>query len=179
VLRQQRYFEKFLPTHPGARYVSGETHLYLGRQYRLRIHQRAKAEVKLLAGRLHIWTPDCTNSASIRMLLDEWYRDHANQIFARRLAICLEQCPALRRRRLPHLLLRRMSHRWGSCTKSGSVLLNLELIKTPTHCIDYVIVHELCHLHVHNHSPAFYRLLGRCLPDWERRKARLEQCRLM
>jgi hypothetical protein len=47
-------------------------------------------------------------------------------------------------------------------------------VKVPTHCIDYVLVHELCHLQIHNHRPAFYRLLSRCMPDWALRKRRLE-----
>ncbi len=70
--------------------------------------------------------------------------------------------------------IRKLTHRWGSCTKSGRVILNLDLIKAPIHCIDYVIVHELCHRQIHNHSLLFYSLLGRCMPDWEARKSRLE-----
>jgi predicted metal-dependent hydrolase len=75
---------------------------------------------------------------------------------------------------MPTLTVRKMTRRWGSCTKSGTVALNIDLIKVPLTFIDYVIVHELCHLKVHNHSPAFYRLLFRSMPDWKQRKERLD-----
>ena len=75
---------------------------------------------------------------------------------------------------MPPLVVRQMVRRWGSCTTTGKVILNTDLVRAPVHCIDYVIVHELCHVRVHGHDKAFYRLLSACMPDWESRKARLE-----
>ena len=74
----------------------------------------------------------------------------------------------------PNIVVRRMGKRWGSCTETGNILINIELIKTPLYCIEYLIMHEICHLRVHNHGRAYYRLLTRCMPDWHRRKARLD-----
>lgn len=176
ILRQWRYFERFQPTHPGPRYVSGETHLYLGRQYRLKVHEDSPEAVKLVGRFLHVWSNNREDGDRIKTLLDRWYREHAEQILAHRLRTCLENAPLLKFAREPQIVIRRMTRRWGSCTKAGNILLNLDLIKTPVHCVDYVIIHELCHLKVHSHSPQFYRLLSRCMPDWERRKVRLESC---
>ncbi len=175
ILRQQQYFEKFLPTHPGSRYVSGETHLYLGRQYRLKVHMASTESVKLVGKFLHVWSSDLEDTGRNRSSVERWYREHAERVFRHRADLLRKQCRALKLSREPRLVLRRMPRRWGSCTKSGNILLNVDLIKAPIHCVDYVIVHELCHLQIHNHSPAFYRLLSRCLPDWERRKRRLEE----
>jgi predicted metal-dependent hydrolase len=67
-----------------------------------------------------------------------------------------------------------MVKRWGSCTKSGTILLNTELVRVPVHRIDYVITHELCHLIIYGHGPEFYRLLGRVMPDREARGRRID-----
>ena len=68
-----------------------------------------------------------------------------------------------------------MSKRWGSCSKSGDILLNMELVKASLSSIDYVIMHELCHLKVHTHNNGYYRLLSKYMPDWKERKKRLEK----
>ena len=176
ILKQWRYFEQFKPARPVPNYISGETYLYLGRQYRLKVHEASAEAVKLVGRFFHIWTRDKANRNRKQQLVEGWYRSHAKLLFTSRITMWLDKSPSLRLNELPKLTVRRMLNRWGSCTKSGDILLNPELVQTPIHCIDYVIVHELCHRVIHNHNPGFYRLLTRCLPDWEKRKARLESC---
>ncbi len=154
-------------------YVSGETHLYLGRQYRLKIKSSAAEWVKLKGSFLHVATAKRDDAAQVELLLNDWYRKHARVIFQTRLLQCLDDAPSLRVPP-PALIVRHMSRRWGSCTKAGNILLNLDLVKVALYCIEYVIMHELCHLRIHNHSLAYYRLLSQCMPDWEKRKARLD-----
>ncbi|MNI90038.1 WLM domain protein [compost metagenome] len=67
-----------------------------------------------------------------------------------------------------------MQTQWGSCSPKGRITLNPHLVKTPRECIDYVILHELCHIAEHNHSERFYRLLTQVMPNWEKVKARLD-----
>lgn len=173
IARQRAYFAQFHPLPHEKRYINGETHLYLGRQYRLKIDSAAAPSVKLVGGYLHIATTNGHDALQVQRLLDAWYRNHARDIFRSRLQRCLDNAPALRLSP-PALIIRRMARRWGSCTRAGNILLNLELIKTPLYCIEYVIMHELCHLRIHDHSPGYYRLLWRCMPDWEKRKTRLD-----
>lgn len=172
IARQRRRFTRFHPFPPPRRYVAGETHLYLGRQYRLKVHRAFKGTVKLVGRYLHVHAPRSHQHATVRRLLEAWYDTRARNLLGRRLE---EQHARLASLKLPmpRLLIRRMKRRWGSCTRNGAILLNRDLVKTPSECVDYVIVHELAHLREHGHGPRFRRLLSTLLPDWERRKARL------
>lgn len=67
-----------------------------------------------------------------------------------------------------------MKTRWGSLSRAGTMTLNVALIQTPRPCIEYVITHELCHVRERNHGAGFYKLLKKVMPDWEKRKKRLE-----
>ena len=173
ILKQKRYFDQFLPTQPERLYVSGESHHYLGRQYRLKVIHDTTKNVKLIAGYIRIYTPDTNNRDMIMKQLDNWYLEHAKMTFQKRFETCLE---IVRKFKIQNFgfQMRRMKKRWGSCPKSKRILLNTHLIKTPIQCIDYVIIHELCHLKQPNHSKEFFNLLELCIPDWNQRKHKLE-----
>jgi predicted metal-dependent hydrolase len=174
ILKQQREFGKSLPRVSPRQYVSGETWRYLGRQYRLKIYETGIRQVKLKHGLLIVEVTDPSDREKIIELLAQWYRNRALEYFTGKAAGCYEllrkyQVP------LPDIQLRVMHNRWGSCTQSGGlILLHPDLIKQPSHCVEYVIMHEMCHLKHPNHGPGFYRLLSRVMPDWQKRKQRLD-----
>ena len=174
IRKQLNFFQQFVPRTPPRRYVGGETHLYLGRQYRLKIRNGNEGNVKLKGAYFQISTPDPKNKENVKGLIDQWYKAHALRIFTQRLEICFKKAKSLKVP-LPNIQLRKMSKRWGSCSKAGNILLNTELIRAPLYSIDYVIMHELCHLKIHTHDNGYYKLLSKHMPDWERRKERLEK----
>lgn len=173
ILRQKQEFELYLPHVPPRQYVSGETHRYLGKQYRLKIVPDGAEQVKLARGRLFVYTAN-PQPDHVRQLLAAWYRRHARRVFQERLEACF---PRVARFGLdfPVLEIRRMEKRWGSCTAKGKILLNLKLIQAPKPLIDYVVMHELCHLKEHHHGPGFYTLLDRVMPDWRARRQKLNE----
>lgn len=170
IIKQQLEFLSYHPLTPPRQYVNGETHLYLGRQYKLRIEQASTNQVKLFRGRLLVLKKDNTSAQN---LLTEWYREKASAHFEETLTRVL---PLFSRYEInpPELQMRQMPTRWGSCTPKGKVILNPELIKAPKGSIEYVIIHELCHLIHHNHTRAFYELQETMMPDWRKWKERLE-----
>lgn len=175
ILRQQRELERYLPQTPPRRYVSGETHRYLGRQYRLKIVVDTTERVTLTRGRLHIHTADKDNPERVRQLLDIWYERQARRIFPERLQAVLPRMQPLGVTGAPTVQIKPLQARWGSCTGSGAITLNLRLVQVAKPYIDYVIVHELCHLVEHNHSKRFYALLDRAMPDWRERRQALNE----
>lgn len=177
ILRQRRKFISWMPKPTPRRYQSGETHRYLGRQYRLRIVSAKTPGVILKAGFIEIRQSDPKNTMAARKQLDQWFRQQAERRFRRDLTKALKRLTVYQLTH-PTLRLLRMPKRWGSCTAKGEILLNPELIKTPGLCVEYVILHELCHLKHPNHSAAFFRMLDAILPDWEERKQRLEKAEI-
>ncbi len=174
IVKKLDKLETFHPLPAPKHYISGETLVYLGRQYRLKVKKGLKQPAKLLGSFLWVWIEDKNNTSKIRKAVDDWYRDHAHDIFSR----YMEKCCAITSRHgvpEPLMAIRTMKRRWGSCSPNGRITLNVKLVMAPVHCIEYVIMHELCHLKYHNHSKSFYSLLNRCMPDWKRRKDRLEQ----
>ena len=174
IRRQQYYFEQFLPRTPKREYVSGETHYYLGRQYILRVRKSNEEMVKLKGGELVVMTVKPNDSIQVKQTLANWYYHHAIRKFEESIEISLNQFKEYKLAK-PKLVIRRMTRRWGSCTPNKMIIINPEIIKATSKCIDYVVVHELCHLIHHNHSQAFYDLQNKVMPDWEKWKLRLEK----
>jgi len=174
IKKQQRYFEQFLPRTPRREYVSGETHYYLGRRYVLRVRKSDTNRVTVKGSDLVVYVEWPDDRESVKGLLGGWYCMQARQRFARSVENYFAKFKRTELEK-PTLTIRRMSRRWGSCTPSGKIILNPEIIKAPGKCIDYVVVHELCHLIHPNHGSAFQKLLHKVMPDWERWKLRLEK----
>lgn len=171
IIRQQSYFLNFHPKTPVKKYIGGETHLYLGRQYRLKVTDGEIAGVKLKGKYIEVTrTP---KSADVKHLVDEWYLGHALQKFKEYAQPHIENFKKYNVEP-KGFVIRQMPTRWGSCTSKGKIILNPELIKAPKGCIEYVIVHELCHLIHHDHTQRFIELQTKEFPKWEKWKHRLE-----
>ena len=154
IIKQQSFFLSFHPKTPKRKYVTGETHLYLGRQYLLKIENSERDSVKLKGRFIEVKTSE---KSKVKKLVKEWYNQHARSKFNEITQPLIERfkkynvSPS-------SIVLREMPTRWGSCTPKGKIILNPELIKAPHGCIEYVILHELCHLVYQDHTKKFIEL---------------------
>lgn len=149
-------------------YESGSDVLYLGRHYQLIIKSEQPERVVFSPGKIIFYA-----KKDVPFALRSFMLLRARQIFSERLAECLKLFPALNRMEIT-LKIRKMKKRWGSCRTNGNISLNLLLVKAPKRCIDYVIIHELCHLTHKKHGKAFYALLSQKCPDYRKLKEKLE-----
>lgn len=181
ILKQQSFFLSFQPKTPKRKYVSGETHLYLGRQYRLRIINDEIGVrndcVKLSGGFLNVYTKD---KAKTKKLVEDWYMQKAKERLPQIASSLIKKFVVKHNIQLiAHnsylITFRKMPTRWGSCTAKGKIIINPELIKAPKGCIEYVIIHELCHLIHHDHTQRFIDLQTKEMRDWEKWKTKLEK----
>lgn len=171
ILKQQSFFLSYHPKTPARKFIGGETHLYLGRQYRLKIIQSKTESVKLDGKFITVKTK---NKSNTRHLIMKWYLQNAKSKF-QYIAIPLISKFKKYKVEPESIILRAMKTRWGSCTPKGKIILNPELIKAPKGCIEYVIVHELCHLVHHDHTQKFLDLQTKEMPEWEKWKMKLEK----
>jgi len=145
-------------------FVSGESFSYLGRNYRLKIIEGSYPSIKLHQGRFiaSVRYTSVNNAPSIRQMLIRWYKQHAESKLiekTQRYAKIIGVHPA-------SIGIKSFQSRWGSCSLTDDIIYNWKIIMAPNRIVDYVVVHELCHLHHHNHSPEFWRLVDRYCPDY-------------
>ncbi|HHY09770.1 MAG: M48 family metallopeptidase [Limnochordia bacterium] len=170
------YFTRFQPQKGNEKeYVSGESFKYLGRQYRLKVQTSNEEQVKYFRGFIHLYVKNTGDFKRKEKLFKDWLLEKANIHFQDSLQrmyklVSRYQIPK------PKIKIREMKARWGSCHRQEQVIvLNLELIKAPKHCIDYVVLHELIHFRYKDHSEGFYTSLTALMPDWQLRKRILDE----
>ncbi|WP_417729503.1 M48 family metallopeptidase [Roseovarius sp.] len=174
IQRQKADFGRLEQPWTARSYLSGETHWYRGRQYRLKVELGLAQGVKLSRGRLLVSTHTPGRPERTKELVDSWRRQRAKVVFAERLEAVLPLFEDQQAVRPTSTIIRQLSKRWGSMTRDGRLILNLDLLNASTPAIDYVLIHELCHRVEHHHGRAFWELLERKLPDWRVRKDMLE-----
>ena len=150
----------------GKKYIEGEPHLFLGREYILSIKESDKSSVRLFDNTIEAGLKEKDNHASIKSLMEKWYRKKAQELISVKMTEIL-----LKYRGYnfypSKVTVRALRSRWGSCTSKRKITINSELIKLNESFIEYVIIHELCHLKYHNHGKEFYSLLGELFPDYK------------
>jgi predicted metal-dependent hydrolase len=170
------YFKEVQPEVQSAReYVSGESFKYLGKQYRLKVEENNPERVLYYRGCIYLYVKDKYDFTRKESLFKGWMRERANLVFHDSLA---KLYPLIQKYNIPkpNLSIRTMKARWGSClVDSNTILLNLELIKAPKYCIDYVVLHECIHFIHKNHDESFYNFQSVLMPDWKQRKAILDE----
>ena len=171
IIKQQSFFLSFHPKTPARKFIGGETHLYMGRQYRLKIINCKSESVKLKGQFIEVSTFE---KSRVKKLLNDWFLQNAKKKL-RNIAQPLILNFKKHKIEPDSIVLRDMPTRWGSCTPKGKIILNPELIKAPRGCIEYVIIHELCHLIHHDHTRKFIDLQTKEMPDWEKWKLKLEK----
>ena len=128
--------------------------------------------VKVYRGIIEVSSTDIKPD-HIEKIVSTWYKQKATVLFNELLKNSINLFKKYKIT-TPELYIRKMEKRWGSCTQSGKILLNVELIKAPKASIEYVIIHVLCHLVHYNHNKEFYTLQNKLFPDWEKWKEKLE-----
>ncbi len=176
IIRKINMFREIQQQNRPKQYVSGECFAYLGRNYRLKVVRGDPAEnrVRLLNGRFCTAVPPGIEQQArdglIRQQLAAWYREHAAvrlQEKTVRYAAKMAVVPA-------SVGVKNYRSRWGSCYTDGRIYYNWRIIAAPHSVVDYVVVHELCHLVHPDHSQRFRHLLATVLPDYPERKTWLK-----
>lgn len=175
IAAQRAFFSQFNPRTPTRAWVTGESHLHLGRRYKLRVVQGSNASVCVEGSALIVTTAqDSDNLQSVvETLVARWRHQQARLIFPVLLASCMQHY-RFKDVAKPQLRIQRLAKRWGSLSSRGNMTLHSGLVQAPLACIRYVIFHELCHLVHADHSSAFFSFLAEVCPEWQAHRQRLE-----
>ena len=167
-IRQKVIIQQSVPVSKPKEFVSGESFSYLGRNYRLKVLTGDLQPVKLKQGYLRVTVPveRKSDQTLIRKLLQDWYLDRASEKLEQKTVKYAQQIGV----QPSKIRVREYKSRWGSCRVRGEVSYNWRIIISPNPVVDYVVVHELCHLIHHNHSKQYWNQVRSIVPDYQSKR---------
>jgi predicted metal-dependent hydrolase len=169
ILKKQKEYREIIPQITKPTFEEGSTLPYLGRNYPLRILKERQAEnsIELVDGEFTIGIKPSkqspANTTKIKKLYEDWLIKNAQLVFKHKVGEYSKKLDVRPRR----IVIKNLKNRWGSMTKERSVNLNVNLLKTPEDIIDYIIIHELCHLKIKEHSHHYWDLIHRFMPNYQ------------
>ena len=173
IARQAAEFDRYRPTTPPRQFLAGETFRLMGRQLQLTL-ATGRNQVALNGSRLTVVLPDPHDREAVSAMLARWFHGQAKMEFGWRVDRWLRH-PLFQPAPVVRLQVRKLNRRWGSLSAANTLTLNTLLVQQPVDCIDYVIVHELCHHWQPSHGDRFWARLSDVIPEWRLAKERLEQ----
>jgi predicted metal-dependent hydrolase len=166
VLRHRDNYRRIDNSSLNRSFKTGSTHLFRGKESVLRVEKSGKPHIRFYEKTIDLGTEKTEDSAAIKRLLYKGYKNEALKCFPELLSKVLREHEN-QMFKPTGLVIRTMKRRWGSCSNKGVITLSTELIKLSDLYIEYVIVHELCHLKHHNHGSQYYKLLSEVFPEWK------------
>ena len=160
-IRNKLLLQKSKPAYKAKEFISGESFPYLGKNYRLKIIESKSSAVEMKANRIYVYKRN--KGRSVHDLLVNWYKEQALKLFEKKINKFSKIMGVIPK----SISTRTYSKRWGSCSSKGDISFNWRILMAPNSIIDYVIVHELCHLIHHDHSPKYWRTVKSFYPDYK------------
>jgi predicted metal-dependent hydrolase len=155
-------------------FQDGAIILFQGKEHRIRIIESCKYFIKLTGDFIEIGLKDIADRELARPMIEKWYRITSEGIFREKFEELLLRYKDYNFK--PYeFVVKALKRRWGSCSSKGKITISSELVKLDAIYLEYVILHELCHLRYHNHGKEFYKLLSEVFPDWKKRRSELKR----
>ncbi len=154
-------------------WVNGETFLYLGRSYRLSLIEGQEVALQLKEGRFCLCRDliDKDGAMAAKRAFETYYSVNGLRRIKARVAYFAPKVGV----NPTSTKVRELGYRWATCSTKGALSFHWKCMMAPASVIDYLVVHELCHMHYHNHSVAFWNEVDKILPDYQARKTWLKK----
>ena len=167
-IRKKLIIQQSVPTYKPKEFVSGGFFSYLGRNYRLKVLTGDRQQAKLKHGYLEVTVkPNQKSDQSlIRKLLQNWYITHATEKLEQKTETYAQEIGV----RPSRIKVKEFKSRWGSCSSNGEIIYNWKIIMSPDPIVDYVVVHELCHLVHQDHSKQYWHKVRSIIPDYQSKR---------